>query len=389
MTSKKNHDGRASRLPGSDRAAEDRSPPLGSPEFVMQYRASLASELQSIAGSLGGGSRRRLRRLADQVADASDWQAVLRRPAVLELYHAIDQRLVQTDVGSGSGGRARKEQCLALRQIAAGVLAQHEGSFKKLDGVMSRLIYPLVLLVLFVIMLVLTCYWVVPELRMVVERQFGLVSPQTEWLFATADIVRAIGWPHLLGLLAVVSVLGLWRKQVASKRSGVLPWSATDAVWGSPRAALGNWAWHLATLIEAGLSTGEAMAVVAESSHPSWLRRQSRRWLRKAKVARDDNPSWWPRRLRNRRIDLLSYALFVDQPSADDGAPDASLPAVQTRRSDLLRQVAVTYWERQASLSRFWTVLATPIAYLVVGFWLGWIWFAIFSPLVSFITLLS
>lgn len=388
MTIDGNRDETESHPRGEDPAVENSTQHRKYSGIITDYRVPLASELRSIAATLSGGSRRRLQQLADQVAETTDWQAVLRRPGVLELYHAIDQGLERVNAASGVDSPTRPERSSTIRKIAAEVLTQHEGRFKKLDGVMSRLIYPFVLFALFVVVFVFTCYWVVPELQEFVSREPSLLPPQTELLFATADVVRGIGLPHLFAAFVMIAVVGLWQKRVVFERSSVSPWSVTNHLWMSRRAALGNWAWHIATLTEVGIPTGEAITLAAESAHPSWLRRRSRRWLRQRVAAVNDDALWWPVKLRRRRIDLLGYALFVDQRPRGEGQLDASRSGIQICRSDLLHQVAMNYWERQASWSRFWSVWATPIAYLLVGLWIGWIWFAMFSPIKSFIDLL-
>ncbi len=134
----------------------------------------------------------------------------------------------------------------------------------------------------------------------------------------------------------------------------------------STRNTVASWVWHLSLLLDAGLSSGEAIRTAGEASGELWLRRKSRDWSESQAMGTTRRPFFVSRKLQ-----LANYA-------------------VQLPRSDgqiaLLQETATYYWDRNRSVGDWWINWLVAFIVMVVGASVGLIVVALFSPLLAIVS---
>ena len=200
-------------------------------------------------------------------------------------------------------------------------------------------------------------------------REFELsLSPTTLLVIELAQEIRR--WWLVVLVIGTVAAAGLLSASIWSrfrhKRLNRTP--QFEGLFSSPRAALAQWAWHVALLLEAGLSQANSITVAGQSSDKAWLKRHSDNWS--TQIQRGDQPSDQLTQLRGCRIHTLRYALR------------------QNRRTDqiaLLKSVAFNYWEAERSYSGWRLSWLAPVTACVIGTLIGTLVAAMFMPLVELI----
>lgn len=329
---------------------------------VLTLRHNVAATLQTSASSFIGGRRRHMLKLSHWFSQSITSDDLLGHPDAMAICLPL----------SKSVARAETADRVELWEIheAVRIGCERLGERTASSGQFFRaLVYPITLLFLGTLLVVAFSLFLAP----VFERMFfelGLSLPSTT--FFVLGLARQIRrwWSVAFLISAVVAVLFLGvslRSRFRKNRQGKA--SLSEHLTSSPRAAIAKWTWHVALLLEAGLSQSDAIAIAGRSSNQSWLKRCSDDWS--SRLRRGNRPFDSLEQLHGCRIHSLSYALRLN-----DTIDQVSL----------LNAVASNYWEQGRNHSRWWLSWLAPLTVWVVGIVIGTFVTAMFMPLIKLIS---
>lgn len=370
-------------------AVNESSPHPISADWIGQWfpqRDRIVSALALTADGLTGASRRRVRRLADDVAYCQGVDDVLVHPIALEIFLCLAGRSQETGAGSSSG-RADASSSLNDVRVASQnldtkiglavhrVLLAHSPADAGRRHLGTLLAYPLMVLSIWYLVMAGVSILLVPMFRTMFD-EFGLTLPWvTKLLFGIADAIGSpltYVWIFLFFALLMLFAWVQWGPQWAS-RGGDTSANFRGGTFRSTRGAWADWAWHVSLLLRAGLEFADAIALAGDASARTWLQQGSHSWA--VQVRSGERPFQGVTHFRGVPCHLLADALSLDSREID--------------QAGMLRAVAEIYWDRDQQRSA-WRLgcLAPVIAVGVMGVVLASI-YALFSPLVQLISGLS
>ena len=227
--------------------------------------------------------------------------------------------------------------------------------------------YPLTLTLFCVMVMIGLAVLVVPTFEeMFIEFELDLPP-------ITSLVIYLSKWVRVWGVVAsvvcvVIAVMFFLIRFFQIDRTAMQP----DTLFSSPRRASAAWAWHVALLLEAGLSQASAIGIAGKASAKSRLRHQAACWAEE--MRQEKNPIGALSYLSGRPAQLLEHALCLDNVSD---------------QSAMLKEVAAIYWERDRLRSRWYLAWLSPIASTCVTFAIGTVVLSLFQPLVQLISGLS
>lgn len=325
---------------------------------VLQSHQKIAEVIEQVSLTVPQGTRSELRPMAAFFAQPRSAEDVLHHPAALSL-------CLPLMAGASDGELAREDIELSVHRWIRDTAHRRWQTHRRL----AAFAYPWIVLALCVFVLTLLCVFLVPEFEQTFD-DFGLTLP--------APTVILIGFSHLiigygaetLAVLLVVAIvlLGIdqWRRHT---RRATLR-SRLDRVLESDRGALADWAWHTASLIQAGLSRHDAVAIAGTLSTKRWLRRGAAVWAKETTGPAPTRPD----RMGHHPCHLAAHALQLPQAAS---------------QAAMLREAAAIHRDRDRRKSGWWIAAASQAAVCLVGLMLLLVVAALFMPLVELISGLS
>ncbi len=134
------------------------------------------------------------------------------------------------------------------------------------DGVISALIYPVILLTMASASLIILLTVVVPQFKQIFDQSGATLSPATQALLATSIFLRA-NWPLVLGSILAVA---LWVRQSFTNPVSRERWDARWLTWPVvggliARVEMARFSRSLATLLQNGVPLLTALAILKDT----------------------------------------------------------------------------------------------------------------------------
>ncbi|TWT82743.1 type IV pilin biogenesis protein [Planctomycetes bacterium CA13] len=311
-------------------------------ELVLRDRERISTVIESISVDFSGASRRNLRRLSRR----------FRRPI------SAAEVLLDSDALT---------VCLTLSQVLSGHSVTPELIEQGVRQSISRmnmhslrgrrlvrlLLYPSVLMLMSITVFIVFCIYLVPQFDQIFQ-EFGLTTDgPTQRIIGISRWVRQEGVRTLL-LLAVAAIVGLGVTRYYQRQGRLPDWM--DFVVRRLRMSghtWANWAWHVAFLLEAGLSQVDAKKIAGQSN---------------VGIA-----------LSNEGPPKVTYPFMYEAINQID----------RENQIVFLREAAVLYWERASNKERWWLTWLPLITTGMVGMGIAIVLKAIFGPLIQLISGLS
>lgn len=346
-------------------------------QAVLELKDHVVLAISQVTGSVSRSVQRQLRSLSDRVAYLEDAQSVIRDPKLLELFSPLAMRGSVLTTADPRTVQAEVEQSVyqvLQRQTKLGEARQE---------IFSLLMVPLLALLLVCVLGIGLTVFLVPLFEsMFLEFELELPA-STRLLISLSHLVQSPLFLVVFGCLLVATLLLLLLHVVQYVRwllGGPAELLLTRGI--STRRALGELAWHLALLMDAGLSLESALPVAAESSRQPGMGAMGQPsadqlgWA----VEQDAMPVWYC----GLPVHLLALGIQFDAalaPTAQAGGIDHHAAQI-----DFLREVSSIYGEREQS-RWIWLLswVPTVVRLLVVGF-VSFLVFSLFGPLIQLIS---
>lgn len=326
-------------------------------EFVVRHRDEIAEELDRMAVEIPGPAREYLRSLSRWFHGPAEFESALNRPDVLAIGLSVMESREQID----SAGDDRE-----LRHaVRVGFL---DSSFGLIGGrrLFSWMLYPILISLAALLLLIVFSLTIAPQFQEMFA-EFGIELPHlTILVLGTCQFVQN-WWPGLVLIPVLIGVLGLLSKFVGrDSRTGNISW--IDRHLMSNRNACANWLWHVALLLDFGLSQDFAVSRASEASGNPWLKKIGQRALPK-NAPPSTSPE--PQLLFYRRYALASQALKL--------APSNGKVA-------MLREVATFYWDRNRYVGEWWVQWLNAFILWMVGLLVVIAIASLFLPLIAIVS---
>jgi type II secretory pathway component PulF len=210
--------------------------------------------------------------------------------------------------------------------------------------VFVQLLYPIVLLILCGLLAVLYSIWLVPEFERMFD-DFGIsLPPSTSMVITIADWIRRFGVyvSAILGIGLIYQLVVTFRPNIWRTSSALI--DAKGHRFENAKSTWARWAWHVATLLEAGVDTNDAIRIAGDGSGKHWMKTCCDDWV--AGLGRGDNPFRGFLQVNGVPIPSIGHAMMFA--NADDQAA-------------MLRDVALNYRDVNRSQTLWWSAWLTPI----------------------------
>ena len=320
-------------------------------ESLLGSRQQIAAAVADSARELSGAARSRSLALSRWFQKPVTAEAVLSRPDAL----CVCLPLISEEVSHPP----------EAWQIEDAVRRGLDSAYWKAPvgrSAFSILAYPLIVAILFMVLLIAFCLFLIPEFEKMFD-DFGLALPFiTELIISLSHFIQS--WGMILLSLLLVGLIAL---PIATKLMGRN--EPTRQGWlTSKRWTLACWVWHVALLIDARFSRGEAIRTAGRSSRKADLQRAS--FALAEQLESEQHPFDKRMQLMGQRCHLLTHAMQMTQ--MDD-------------QSGFLREVASMYWDRDRNRTRWLLAWLSPALICLVGVFAGLVVAAMFMPLLDLI----
>ncbi len=360
--------------------------------------------LTMTADRLSGSPRRKLRRLADEIAFLKTPEDVLRNPMALEIFLLLAGRNAIDGAWANNTSEPSSEHCdvvlqndsatkelqtqvtpeLAVNQVLLSHLPIRAGS----QRVVTMLAYPFAVLLICGLVLAVFSWQLVPPFKSMYD-EFGLSLPLfTKLLFQMADVVQSpLTYLVLLAFLLCAGCF-IWLQYGPSQAKRGRAASVTFHAAGlrSTRGVWADWAWHASLLLRAGLTKADAVRMAGETCGPVWLCRGSQVWSQR--IRDGENPFRGVTHFRGEACALLADALTIDEVLRTDGsaATNHDGASVSLYQAGVLREIAEIYWDRDQQRAMWRLGWVSPLAVIGIGLIVLFVVASLFAPLVELIT---
>jgi len=356
----------------------------------------MVSAITQTSDELSGSSRRRLRRLADEIAFGKTIDDVLKNPVALEIYLTLagrshvsgpfDPDSLVSDANSptvGTDSSVEENVETAVNRVLNSHLVVAAGG----QRIWTLLVYPLTLLSVCFGVLVGISTLLVPTFEKMFG-EFGLSLPGiTVLLFGVANAIRSPS--TYIGLLAFSGCVGLFawlrwgRGSIQSSSPASLNLRGGEI--RSTRGAWADWAWHVSLLLRAGVGKANAISIASEASGRAWLQRGGQIWAQETRIG--ERPFHGVTHFRGVPCHLLADALALDDNlDQSAGAQSAGVQPIADYQSGVLREVAEIYWDRDRQRTAWQLGWLPPVLVFAVGLLICFSVIALFAPMVQLIT---
>ena len=324
-------------------------------ETVRAHASQLATELERLARDLPGEGRRQMQSLSQWFRGPVNLDEALKRPDVL----AISLPLLKA-AEAPSDDFPDIEHAVRTGYCSLG----NDVSFSR--RLIRIMLYPILVLIACFVLAVFFSFFVAIQFEEMFA-EFGIQLPKlTLAVFGFAQFLRRWWWAILL-LLVVGTMAFLFATRTGTNnRPANLSW--LDQRLMSTRNALASWAWHISLLLQAGLSTREALDAAGAATGNQRLQATSlaRAALSDTEFADCDEPYFDSPKYR-----LLDDALRVKSTLG---------------KATLLQQVANYYWDRNRNIGDWWIQWLVSAMLCVVGLMILLGVLALFMPLLAIVS---
>ncbi|MCM2371533.1 Type II secretion system F domain protein [Rhodopirellula sp. ICT_H3.1] len=389
----------------------------------LPFQDKIVSAITLTADALSGTARRKLHRLADEIAFVRSETDVLKNPLALEIFLNLASipnvadaltSFVKTAPSSGfqseaepsdtstESDRSTRDLETKIESAVNSVLLAHQPVQANRQNIITVVAYPVVVLGICCLVLGLISVIVVPTFQQMFD-EFGLQLPMfTRILFGVSDFIQSP--MTYVGLALFLTCCGLfaWLRWGASSplhaRAAKTAGSAVNLHGSglrSTRGAWADWAWHVSLLMRAGRCKADAIEMAGAASNQLWLRRGSGFWA--DAIRSGENPFHGVTHFRSVPCHLLADALGIDialsqpprpRPGVSPATP-ANADSLKLYQAGVLRDIAEIYWDRDQR-GKVWQLgWLSPLIIFGVGFIIWFAVIALFAPLVELITGLS
>lgn len=346
-------------------------------QTVLGLKDNVVLAISQVTGSVSRGVQRQLRSLSDRVAYLEDVESVIGDPKLLELFSPLAKRGSVLTTADPRAVQAEVEQSVYQ------VLQRQTKLVEARQEIFSLLIFPLFALLLVCALGIGLTVFLVPLFEsMFLEFELELPA-STRLLISISHLVQSPLFLAVFGCFLVATLLLLLLHVVRHVRwllGGPAESFLSPGI--STRRALGGLAWHLALLMDAGLSLESALPFAAESSRQRGIRamRQPSAEQLGWAAEQDAMPVWY----RGLPVHLLALGIQFDAAFVPTG--QAGVIDHHGAQIDFLREVSYIYGEREQS-RWIWLLswLPTIVRVLVVGF-VSFLVFSLFGPLIGLIS---
>lgn len=324
--------------------------------WIESHRGEIANALQQLSKEMPRQDRILLTRLAGWFAGKAGFEAAIKRPDVL----AICLPLIQGNFGDESS-QADIERAVRIGFCSIGQTLSTRGRL------WSLFLLPALVVAAMAVLAVFFSVAIIPQFQAVLE-DFGIELPKlTNLLFKLAWVVRS-SWAFLFGCLVAFAGLAMFMNALTSGRR-IAGESWLEQRFKTTRNAVAGWAWHLALLLDAGITTDDAIEIAGDSQSKSWLKRACQNWIRQHSHTTSDENSISPS--FGRRYRLIQTTLGIDN---------------QAAQVDLLKEVATYYWARNRTIGDWWIEWLIAILFWIFVGVIVLAVFALYSPMLSVIS---
>lgn len=364
---------------------------------LLPVRDKIVSAITQTADELSGASRRKLHRLADEIAFGKTVSDVLSNPIALEICLAITARspvagpLEHDRMNASTHAADISDADIDTRIETAvnSVLYSHLPVYVGGQRLWTLLVYPFTVLLICYLVLAGVSWLLVPMFEQMFD-EFGLSLPGiTVLLFGVADAVRS-PMTYVGGLLFLACIaLFAWLRwgNGWGRGSRVASWNLRGR-FRSTRGIWADWAWHVSLLLRAGIEKSESIRIASASSGRAWLQSGGEVWSQEVRVG--GRPFHGVTHFRGVSCHLLSDALGLDddirQSSGSASDRVATEQTIEAYQAGLLRDVAEIYWDRDRQGFTWRMSWLPPLMVCGIGLMVMFAVMALFAPLVELIT---
>lgn len=283
------------------------------------------------------------------------WEVATQRPDVLAI--CLQVMRIPHDKRDST---AATDRAVRMGFFRLGPSLDSRGRWLKFIG------FPLVMLLVMATILVFVSQIIIPFFQYFIQ-DFEIQAPfLTEFVFEVAWLIRAV-WPAaLIGFIALVAFTLVMNGLTRSARRPGESW--IDWRFKSRRGRAATWAWHVGMLLEAGLSISESARIASESQGGRWSP-----FRRKGQTSPDpDSESGSPLVTELGPVDQRYAMIGTTLKLTDDAA-----------RSDLLRETAIYYWNRNRTIGDWWSRWLASLLFWMFLFVVSAAIIAIYSPVMA------
>ena len=283
------------------------------------------------------------------------------RSEVLAMARRIHQEGTADDLSETLTPPWARLVCASVRSVSpsrliGALLQQHQAIETAQRSVVQMLAYPALVLLASLITFGLFSYFVAPVFREIFT-SFQTELPQfTSFVLWSAQHVAAVSW-YWYTLVVVLIAVALWRVRTFHNSQGHNRFTVICTFTDS-----------LADLIEANVPAPEAIRVASRTANAPPFSESAERWASQLETDHKTAP------IAGIPHTLIHALTCTEQP---------------VTTANLLRELSNIFRMTQASRTRWLLVLLEPLAIVGVGVLAGFVFLAVFLPLISLLTSLT
>ena len=289
--------------------------------WIDAQRGEIGSALNRLAIEMPSGDREVLSQLSRWFSGKAGFEKAIARPDVL----AVCVPLIEIKGPTVAPAEIERAVRIGFSSIA------RTRSTK--GRVLNLILFPALLILAMSVLAIFFSIFIIPYFESIFL-EFGIELPTlTRVLFKLARLIRAT-WMFVLGfIVGAIVLVYLANGFTIDRRSAGESW--LDERCKSTRTTAAGWAWHMAMLLESGLSVPNAVEVAGNSQSKNWLKRASRKWVdHRQSPSQKVNGSMFGKRLR-----LLDTTLDINHPVA---------------QVSLFKEIATYYWTCNRTIGEWW-----------------------------------
>ena len=293
---------------------------------IWENKTVLATELNRVSSDLPKSQRKRYLSLGAWFENSNDVRDVFKRSDVLEICLPILESNDDKEIDASQFASAARNSLDSMANRRSGS-----------RELIQLLYYPLLVMLGCAVLAVGYSFVVAPEFESMFE-EFGIDLPILTDVFLTASkFVRTIWWALFVVPFAGICLIAILDQSGRKSRPANLSW--LDVKLMSMRNAFGDWAWHVALLLRAGLTQPEATEIAASVSGNSQLRYWVAKHIADTQFSNPREQHAEPLSFKQPVVQLLDCAL--KQPTRE-------------RKIGLLTETAHYYWDKNRIVGSWW-----------------------------------
>ena len=325
--------------------------------WIETHRREIATALNQLSNGMPWQDRNALRRLARWFSGNGGYDTAIRRADVLAMcLPFIKSDLVEKPVQADFQHAVRIGFCTVART-----------NFNR-NRLQQLFLYPSIIVAAIAMLTVFFSVAIIPYFQSVFWEFELRLSGLTEIVLQIALVVRSSWIIVLVCVVGLVGFVQLMNLLTSGRRNVAESW--LDHKIKSARNAAAGWAWHMAMLLDCGLSRTSAIEIAGNSQNNHWLKNACQTWLCDRSASKDPFGSVMPPTF-DQRFHLIHTTLDIDNRAA---------------QVDLFKEVATYYTAGNRTIAAWWARwLAAFLLFCLVAA-IGLVVLALYGPMISLVS---